>query len=131
MAVHDKKMAEEYYTKANNKVVPKGWKHHTQGLPPIPTNDAELLCLNTYDVMVLKAFFTEWNSLVQQELDLNNSIEACQWISSAILTAHKNNPPVSMGQGQSKEALLLDCLHPSNVGCVCQWRVPSSSPKPN
>jgi hypothetical protein len=45
-------------------------KRASKNPPPIPTNDAELLQLDTEYVMVLKAFFVEWSSLVQQETDL-------------------------------------------------------------
>jgi hypothetical protein len=69
---------EDHYAKASIKTIADVKKHRTKGPPPIPNNDAELLWLNTRDVTVLKAFFTEWSSLVQQEMDLNNGLHELQ-----------------------------------------------------
>jgi hypothetical protein len=68
----------DHYAEANIKTVSDVKKHRTKGPPPIPNNDAELLRLNTRDVTVLKAFFTEWSSLVQQETDLNDGLHDLQ-----------------------------------------------------
>jgi hypothetical protein len=54
------------------------WKHQTKGPPPIPTNDAELIRLNTRDVAILTAFFTHWSSLVIQEEELNAGLQQQQ-----------------------------------------------------
>jgi hypothetical protein len=40
--------------------------------------DAELLQLNTRDVTVLHALFTDWSNLVQQEVELNDGLQAQQ-----------------------------------------------------
>ena len=72
--MHDDKMAEEYYNEATVKTVTDVRKHRTKGPPPIPMNDAELLRLNTRDVIVLEALFTEWSALVRQEIELNRGL---------------------------------------------------------
>jgi hypothetical protein len=71
---HDEKMADEYYNEATVKTVMDVRKHRTKGPPPIPMNDAELLRLNTRDVIVLEALFTEWSALVRQEVELNRGL---------------------------------------------------------
>jgi hypothetical protein len=72
--MHDDKMVEEYYNEATVKTVTDACKHRTKGPPLIPMNDAELLRLNTRDVIVLKALFTEWSALVRQEIELNRGL---------------------------------------------------------
>jgi hypothetical protein len=72
--IHDDKMAEDYYNEATVKTVTDVRKHRTKGPPPIPMNDAELLRLNTRDVIVLEALFTEWSALVRQEMELNRGL---------------------------------------------------------
>jgi hypothetical protein len=68
----------DHYTEVSIRTVSDVKKHRTKGPPPIPNNVAELLRLNKRDVTVLKAFFTEWSSLVQQETDLNDGLHDLQ-----------------------------------------------------
>jgi hypothetical protein len=67
-------VAEEYYNEATVKTITDVRKHRTKGPPPIPKTDAELLRLNTRDVIVLEALFTEWSALVRQESELNRGL---------------------------------------------------------
>lgn len=70
---------EEYYNKANIKTIVEVCKHQQMKGPlPIPTNDAELLRLNTHDVTMLTAFFMKWSSLMQKELELNDGLHEQQ-----------------------------------------------------
>jgi hypothetical protein len=69
--IHEEQAAEDYYNEATVKTVMDVRKHRTKGPPPIPSNDAELLRLNTRDIIVLEAFFTKWSHLVRQEIELN------------------------------------------------------------
>jgi hypothetical protein len=69
----------EFYEEATVKTVGDVRKHQTKGPPPIPTNDAELIRLNTCDVAILTAFFTPWSSLVLiQEEELNDGLQQQQ-----------------------------------------------------
>jgi hypothetical protein len=77
-AIHEEMVAEDHYHEANVKTVAEVRKHQTKGPPPIPTNDAKLLRLNTHDVTILTAFFTKWSILVQQEIELNDGIQEQQ-----------------------------------------------------
>ena len=73
--IHEDKIVEDYYNEATVKTVTDVRKHRTKGPPPLPMNDAELLRLNTRDVIVLGALFTEWSALVRQELELNKGLQ--------------------------------------------------------
>jgi hypothetical protein len=78
-AIHEEMVAEDHYHKANVKTVAEACKHcTTKGPPPIPTNVAKLLWLNTCSVTILTAFFTKWSTLMQQEIKLNDGIQEQQ-----------------------------------------------------
>jgi hypothetical protein len=76
--VHEENTAEDYYQEATVKTVADVSKHHTKGPPPIPSNDADLIRLNACDVAILKALFTKWSSLVQQETALHDGLQEQQ-----------------------------------------------------
>jgi hypothetical protein len=66
---------EAHYNEAGgNKTLAEIKRHRTKGPPPIPSNDAEFIRLNSRDVAILAAFFTEHSSLVQQEQELHEEM---------------------------------------------------------
>ena len=110
-------MDEDHYNEATLRTVADVKKHRTKGPPPLPTTDDGLLRLNNHDVVVLRAFFTKWSSLVQQETDLNDGLQAKSSTLFQSAGLHSgSDPPAVMGKGPRAPQILHNNVHPRHVG---------------